>query len=93
LNPCAGWRSLTESAHGSSEVVDVSATAASPGDRWLEVFERALSDLPDLFADVDWGLQFDRAGLTVTAGDRLGGSSVTVALPPDHVEARLALGR
>ena len=62
-------------------------TAASPGDRWLEVFARALSDLfPGHFGDVDWGLQFDRAGLTVTAGDRLGGSSVTVQLPTGHAE-------
>lgn len=42
---------------------------------------------PDLFGEVAWGLQFDRVGLSVTAGDRLGGPSVTVALPSDHAKA------
>jgi hypothetical protein len=36
---------------------------------------------PQHFGDVDWGCFLDRAGLTVTAGHRLGGASVTVELP------------
>lgn len=36
------------------------------------------------FGEVDRAVGLDRVGLTVTAGDHLGGSSVTVALPPDH---------
>ena len=67
-------------------------TPVSPDDLRLAVFERMLSDMfRDHFGDVDWGLQFDRVGLTVTAGDRLGGPSVTVALPPDHAEGSVWL--
>jgi len=54
---------------------------------WLDAFEGGLKAVfPDHFGDVDWECILDRASLTVTAGHRLGGASVTVELPRGYLE-------
>jgi hypothetical protein len=54
---------------------------------WFTAFERGFkSKFPEYFGDVDWGWRLDRAAATVTAGDRGGRGSVTVALPEGFVD-------
>lgn len=54
---------------------------------WLDAFERGLTAMvPQHFGDVDWCCVLDRAGLTITAGHRLGGASVTAGLPRRYLE-------
>ena len=54
---------------------------------WFTAFERGFkSKFPEYFGDVDWGWRLDRATGTVTAADRGGFGSVTVALPEGFVD-------
>ncbi len=54
---------------------------------WFTAFERGFkSKFPEYFGDVDWGWKLDRAAGTVTAADRGGFGSVTVALPEGFVD-------
>ena len=56
--------------------------ASSLRELWLDAFERGVTDLfPRHFGDLDWSCLVDRSGLTVSAGHRPGGASVTVELP------------
>ena len=61
--------------------------ASSLRDRWFEAFEAALKErFPHHFGDVEWVYQLDRAGPTLTAADQFAAPSVTIDLPPAHLE-------
>lgn len=56
-------------------------------DRWFEAFETALQErFPDHFDAAEWVYRLERAGPSLTAGDRFAPPSVTVDLPPAHFE-------
>jgi hypothetical protein len=71
----------------SSAAVSGDPGSASPSDRWFLAFERGVKDMfADRFGEVDWSYRVDRDGPTVTAGDLLGGRSVTVQIPSDYLD-------
>jgi hypothetical protein len=66
---------------------DPAETSGSHRDRWFDAFERGVNNLfPDFFGDVGWAHEVNRTSSTVSAGDRLGGASVTLALPERYLE-------
>ena len=68
----------------------------STPDAWFTAFERGVkAKLQDQFGDTDWDCRLDRAAGTVIASDPQGRSTISVPLPPGHLQqsAWLLAGR
>ena len=60
---------------------------ASTPDAWFAAFERGIkAKLQDQFGDTDWDCHLDRAAGTIVASDPQGRSSISVPLPPGHLQ-------